>query len=211
MKKILFLFIILNLAFTACAQVPEEYAGEIDSNYTEYNNYSKQYCIDQKIDNIWYSYIDDRIESETYGDYGWKNTSNDEIMVPAQYMMIFYKCHDSAKSIGFAGAKEGTKGIWYWTPDGEKILQAYIFDNGPDYFEEGLSRYIENEKIGFINENLEIVIPAQFDGAWPFENGTAKVCNGCEKVYIDEFKEYYTYEGGTWGKVDKNGTVTWDE
>ncbi len=75
-----------------------------------------------------------------------------------------------------------------------------------DYFKEGLARCIDNEKVGFINEDLEIAIPAQFDWASYFENGEAKVCNGCESVSDGEHSQM---ENGTWGNLDKNGAVTW--
>ena len=41
----------------------------------------------------------------------------------------------------------------------ERILfEAYLFDNGPDYTSEGLFRIIHDGKIGFANENGEVVI-----------------------------------------------------
>jgi hypothetical protein len=91
--------------------------------------------------------------------------------------------------------------------DGNVIRRAYPFDNGPDYFKEGLARYLKDEKIGFMNEDLEVVIPAQFDGAHFFEDGFARVCSGCKKV---QNGEYFSLKGGCWGRVDKEGKIIWD-
>lgn len=90
----------------------------------------------------------------------------------------------------------------------EQAIQPYIFDNGPDYFVEGLARFVENGKIGFYNEKNEKIIQAQFDWASPFENGLAQVCNGCKEVQQDEHK---TLKGGVLGTVNLRGEVTWEK
>lgn len=118
------------------------------------------------------------------------------------YEHVFYQGHNY--KIVFIR----NKGIVYVDMEGNIIHQAYNFDNGPDYFTEGLARYVENGKVGFINEKLEIVIPAQFDFASYFEEGIAKICNGCRKVYHGEHSQM---EGGLWGILDKNGGVTWNK
>lgn len=119
-----------------------------------------------------------------------------------QYEHVFYKGY--AYNIVFIK----NRGIVYVDTKGKIIHHAYNFDNGPDYFIEGLARYVENGKIGFINEKLEIVIPAQFDFASYFENGVAKICNECRKVYQGEHSQM---KGGKWGILDKNGGVSWNK
>lgn len=37
-----------------------------------------------------------------------------------------------------------------------------------------------NGKIGYLDRNRRIAIPAQYDGAFPFRNCTALVCIGCD-------------------------------
>lgn len=70
--------------------------------------------------------------------------------------------------------------------NGKVLYAPYLFDNGPDYLEEGLSRYVENGKIGFVNRYGEKVIKAQWDWVSPFEYGIARACNGC---FIDYSKD----------------------
>jgi len=94
-------------------------------------------------------------------------------------------------------------GIYYLNTQG-KMIKSYIFDNGADYFQEGLSRFVLNNKIGFINEKLEIVIQPKYDFAYPFENGASKVCSGCSLTKVGEHKEV---RGGQWGLIDKTGKI----
>ncbi|GKX55377.1 hypothetical protein SOASR030_14890 [Leminorella grimontii] len=75
--------------------------------------------------------------------------------------------------------------VFYVKPDGSS-LEVLLFDNGPDYFEEGLTRGIVNGKVGFFNQRLEPVIEPQYDFAWPFENGLARVGMDCESILDGE-------------------------
>lgn len=67
------------------------------------------------------------------------------------------------------------------------------FDNGPDYFNNGLARTVIDGKIGFLDEKLDIKIPAIFDGAYPFSGGYARACIGCRRVSDGE---HSWYDGG---------------
>lgn len=85
------------------------------------------------------------------------------------------------------------------------ILTPYIFDNGPDYFENGLFRFVENNKIGFANSKGRKIIPAQFDFASPFSEGLAAFSVGGKMEKWDE--EHSTWNGGLWGFINKKGQV----
>lgn len=94
---------------------------------------------------------------------------------------------------------------WAWIDTrGEVLLRPFIFDNGPDDFFEGLSRYVEKGKIGFFDTSGSVVIPARFTFAAPFQDGRAAFCEGCTKVM---YGEHYSYQGGAWGCVDHSGAV----
>ncbi|MFO1471223.1 MAG: WG repeat-containing protein [Turneriella sp.] len=89
----------------------------------------------------------------------------------------------------------------------KKILyRPFIFDNGPDYVQEGLLRFVENGKMGFANEAGKKVIPAQFDFVYPFEKGRARFCNGCKAIKDGEHS-MMDEKTGTWGEIDKKGRV----
>jgi len=119
------------------------------------------------------------------------------------------------KNIGFQKGEEAqyelntiysSVGFFNVTKEG-KTLKMYIFDNGTDYYSEGLARYIANNKIGFTDTKLNIIIPAKYDYALPFKNGFAIVSNGCHQERSFPEDEHTSVVGGLWGAIDKNGTV----
>lgn len=71
------------------------------------------------------------------------------------------------------------QGWLYIDRDKRPILRPFIFDNGPDYYEEGLARFVENGKMGFHNEALHVVVPAQYDFVFPFKDGVARAGTNC--------------------------------
>ena len=68
---------------------------------------------------------------------------------------------------------------WYYLARDGNSAAVMAFDNGPDPFAEGLARAPIGGKIGYIDRHLRRVIPARFDGAFPFAQGRAAVCIGC--------------------------------
>lgn len=61
---------------------------------------------------------------------------------------------------------------------GKYLYSPQWFDNGMDDFEEGLRRFVENCKIGFVNMKHQKVIPAQYDFVSAFYKGYALVYAG---------------------------------
>lgn len=87
-----------------------------------------------------------------------------------------------------------------------KTAPALPYDNGPDDFVEGLARTIRDGKVGFVNEALDVVVPREWDFAFPFEGGVARVCTGCS-IERDEGDEHGEIRGGAWGAIDREGRV----
>lgn len=86
------------------------------------------------------------------------------------------------------------------------LYEVFIYDNGPDYPSEGLIRVVKNGKIGYANaQTYAIVIEPQFDCAYPFENGKAKVSNQCQTV---KEGEYSVWKSDAWQYVDKKGKLS---
>jgi WG containing repeat len=83
------------------------------------------------------------------------------------------------------------------------LYEVFIYDNGPDYPSEGLIRVLKNGKIGYADaKTYAIVIEPQFDCAFPFENGKAKVSNQCQTL---KDGEHSVWESEDWRYVDKQG------
>lgn len=95
----------------------------------------------------------------------------------------------------------------YWLNKKGLLKKTYCFDNGADYFMDGLVRYVDSKnKIGFMNKKLEVVIQPKFTFSFPFEGGLAKACNDCEMIKIEN-SEHTQVTGGTWFVIDKKGKI----
>ena len=82
------------------------------------------------------------------------------------------------------------------------MAPVMIMDNWPEDFSNGLARSPVGNKIGYIDRSLKLVIPARYDGAFPFEHGTARVCTGCTTQTAGE---HSYYAGDRWGCIDRHG------
>lgn len=85
------------------------------------------------------------------------------------------------------------------------LYEVFLYENGPDNESEGLIRVVKNGKIGYADaKTYAIVIEPQFDCAYPFENGKAKVSNLCKTV---KDGEHSVWESEAWQFVDKKGSL----
>jgi hypothetical protein len=91
--------------------------------------------------------------------------------------------------------------------NGKLLYHPFWYDNGPDYFMEGLARFVENEKMGYVDFWGKKVIPARYDFTAPFVNGLAAACTGCTyQVYRPKDEEHCCgYGGGQWTIIDRQG------
>lgn len=136
-------------------------------------------------------------EEETTQNFGYKDEEG-TVILAAKYSMAM----DFENGIAPVVDKEG----WvYINQKGEALLRPFIFDNGPDYFEGGMARFRENNKIGFMDDHGKKIIAASFDFAWPFKTATTFACNGCKEEFADETGEHKVIKGGKWGLIDKTG------
>ena len=91
---------------------------------------------------------------------------------------------------------------FYIKPDG-KFLPVIFYDNGADYFQEGVTRSLNNGKIEYYNIDFELVLAPGYDWAWPFHEGKALVCKGCVSTPAED--GHKTLEGGLWGYINMQG------
>jgi len=92
---------------------------------------------------------------------------------------------------------------YYIRPNG-KMMPTLTYNNRADKFVDGLARTKMNGKIGFFNRNLEIVLKPVYDFAFPFHNGVAEICIGCQEI---DDGEHSILEGGEWKKIDRTGLL----
>lgn len=81
----------------------------------------------------------------------------------------------------------GTPHPFRWADANNRVLATpFLFDNGPDYWQEGFARIIDGAgKMGFIDEHGTIVVPPTYDWVYPFCHGIAKTARGGVGGYID--------------------------
>lgn len=130
----------------------------------------------------------------SHSNLGYKDAAGN-VVISGRYSLAF-----DFTEYGYAYANGN-----YINEKAEVLLTPYLFDNGPDDFMEGLARYVENGKVGFVNQCLKPVVPAEFDWAGPFSNGVAVVCKDCSHVFEDEYREHSAVKGGTWGAINPQG------
>lgn len=93
---------------------------------------------------------------------------------------------------------------WVVVDEQKNVLyDVFIYDNGPDAPADGLYRIVKDGKIGYADAGTNaIVIEPQYDCAYPFENGKAKVSTNCQTV---KDGEYDVWESEDWQFIDKTG------
>lgn len=134
-----------------------------------------------------------------------------EIIIPAQFK-IYSDLKDGevveGETILFDGNKTGgnqEKNAWGYVYDrkGDFLYQPFMYDNGPDYFVEGLRRFVKNGKIGFADRNGKVIIEPKHDFVDYFNYGYASFCDGCDWEKTDD--EHKSIVGGKWGMMNTKG------
>lgn len=129
---------------------------------------------------------------------GYINSKGDTVVPIGKY---FYCFTDTIRNFGMVVQKESGR-IIAINRSANELFEAFKYDNGPDYIQEGLFRIIKNGKIGYANEKGEILIEPEFDCAFPFKNGIAKVSNDCSTKKVGE---HLTWESKNWFYINKKG------
>jgi hypothetical protein len=72
-------------------------------------------------------------------------------------------------------------------PSGKLLARAYAFDNGPDYWQEGMARIVDDAKrVGYITDRGVIAIAPKYLSAAAFCHGKAEVEIEGETYFIDK-------------------------
>lgn len=138
---------------------------------------------------------------------GYKNKKGKIVIEPQ-----FEQAHPFTKT-GIAAVYKGGKDWYTIDKSGQILFKNYFFDNGPDYYVSGLTRFVDKGKIGFADKNGKIVIPATFDFAlaFSFSEPITIVSQGCreEECHSSSPNNCHNREmvGGKWGAIDKQGKI----
>ncbi len=128
---------------------------------------------------------------------GYVNSDGDTVIAPGKYVYCY---SDTLKYYAFVMKISGE--IIAIGPNDNELFEVFKYDNGPDYISEGLFRIIKNKKIGYADTTGKIVIKPQYDCAYPFRKGQAKVSNDCVTLTKEE---HHLWRSSNWFYIDKKG------
>ena len=158
------------------------------------------------VDSIYTDYLVSFSEEGSFtpgASYGYRNSKGEIIIPVGKYSNCFT---DTFKNFAFVYDPKLTNSKIVAIDRNENILfDAYIFDNGPDYLEDGLFRIVRNGNIGYADKNGIIVIEPKFECADQFENGITKVALNCKLVKDKYDSEHIRMESDSWFYIDKKG------
>ncbi|WP_312901093.1 WG repeat-containing protein [Chryseobacterium taichungense] len=134
-----------------------------------------------------------------------------KIIVPAQFKVFSYLKDGEAvkgETIYFDGPKQDEKpekNAWGYVYDrnGNFLYRPFFYDNGADYFSEGVRRFVKNGKVGFADRNGMVIIKPEHDFVSSFNYGYAAYCDGCDWEKTED--EHKAIIGGTWGIMNFKG------
>ncbi len=127
--------------------------------------------------------------------WGYKN-ENGQVAIKPQFFLA-----NDFSAEGIATVIDDT-GWAYINTKGTIVIRPFLFDNGPDDFQEGLARFTSNNKFGFFDKTGKVVIEPRFDFVTPFQEGLAAICQGCKEELVGE---HGFMEGGSWGYINQQG------
>ncbi|XZF15048.1 WG repeat-containing protein [Chitinophagaceae bacterium MMS25-I14] len=138
------------------------------------------------------------LHTDTQNHYWYTDPQGDTIIRPGKYSICFtdtFRDYAVVMSHGKFIAINRNE---------QELYEVYLFDNGPDYPAGGLFRIKDSRgKIGYADSATgKIIIPPQFDGAFPFDGGIARVGTGCRDTSDGE---HNWWVGGNWWYIDKDG------
>jgi hypothetical protein len=139
-----------------------------------------------------------RLADSIKDEYGYKNLNGDTIIPLGKYGICFT---DTFKTYAFV--LKPYVGVVAIDRQEKVLYHPFPYDNGPDNASDGLFRIIKNSKIGYADALTgKVIIKTQFDCAWPFINGIAKVSKDCTERSDGEHKTWIT---DNWYYINKSG------
>ena len=135
--------------------------------------------------------------------WGYKDLKG-QVVIEPQYAMVQPDTFSDAIVFAFDKRHDMNDEKHGWiaiNKQNQFVLKPFMYDNGPDYIQEGLFRFVQQDKMGFANIKGEKVIPAKYIFVAPFSDGMAAFCNDCQKK---EMGEHWLMKG-LFGFIDNKG------
>lgn len=164
------------------------------------------FCHAQNPD-LWYTFTN---QDSTL--VGFKNSKGKVTVQPKFLPMILG--HTFEHIIGVSEKKQEKWNHYYLTKSGDMVAenQVYFFDNAPDCENEGFVRFrdYEKDKVGLLNKNGAVVIPAIYNDLTKVKNGMLMALKDAQKKTVHG-GEHSFYVGGRTILIDTLNTVLVDD
>ena len=103
----------------------------------------------------------------------------------------------------YVGTQQGSYRVFYFYND--RHFETVFYDNGCDYFQEGLTRVFHEGKTVFVDPQLNIILSPGTEIATGFWAGHAVVCNG--NFRAEEVGASTLEDSGNCGMIDHQGKL----
>lgn len=113
-----------------------------------------------------------RIENQNEDVCGYVNAQGDTLIPFGECIACF---SDSLSYAIVLKWDDQSYGFPAFNAKGGEVFRVFVYDNGPDYIEDGTFRIVKDGKIGYASVSGEIIVPPMYEAAWPFEDGRALV------------------------------------
>ncbi|RYE16195.1 MAG: WG repeat-containing protein, partial [Sphingobacteriaceae bacterium] len=158
----------------------------------------------------WYSYYNAKT-----GLYGFKDGSG-KVKIPARFNDLIR----ANRFRNIVAVMEGESGkSYYLLKNGQKVARdsLFVWDMSYDCEQEGKIRFHDpvTDKVGFLDQNGQVKIPAVYNDAQPFYNGLALVIHNGKRICADgkpfnkDSCEHWSWNGTT-ALIDTNGVILAD-
>ncbi|MFT5819651.1 MAG: hypothetical protein ACI8ZM_000876 [Crocinitomix sp.] len=186
-------FILLSIVLLNCNGTPEKGSNIIpDSSDVILDSNSNLIEMEKRDSNFLYRFCNEDFEC------GYVNYLGDTVVPIGKYQVVRT---DTLKDFAIVMNQDYD---WIGIDKAEnKLFEIFVFEQGPDYIKDGLFRIVADDKIGYANEQGEIVIPPIYSCAVPFENGKAIVAFDCSTIQNDP--EHWSWDSDEWFYIDKLG------
>jgi WG containing repeat len=128
-----------------------------------------------------YSFKDDAT-----GKLGFKDKAGNVVIAPTFKYGYEFSPYGVAGVVVDIDAKHGSP-FGFIDPSGKLLARAFAFDNGPDYWQEGMARIVNDAKlVGYITDRGTITIAPKYLAAAAFCHGKAEVELDDTTFFIDK-------------------------
>lgn len=162
--------------------------------------------LSQENPDIWTAFHD-----QEAGTIGFKDAEG-EVMISPRFMG-FTVANKFEHIMAVMEEKEGDYISYYLTKSGDRVAhsQLYISDNSADCENEGFIRFEHNEKVGMLNKNGNIVVPAEYNALSRANNGLIVALKGSRKSFWEKHSHsgcnHYSWKGGKTLLIDSSNQV----